>query len=544
MSIIRENQLRQIREEDNNYKKRVLDMMKQQIKDYQENIMSVPIIDDKEVDLNLSKTDIFTKYLNDLYIKIRQPDIVLKIFPESGELQKYINLLDIYKPFEEWNNLISSYNDTNLNIYTREQIKNGFQKMVVYLNKICDFFNDIIEQLMQFVLESKGVITETELNQYFTTKYKGLDLIAPNVKKTLFKTKSIGYLLKIHIESLAFFNNIKNDINNNKFQPLSKQSIAYEITKILENIYVKNKDANIKKYLMDLFKETEIPTLSPFFKKGYEDFENRFNELDSMGGYSGLSKVYPSSSPFSSPFTPPAPPAPTAPTAPTTPPPAPPTAPTPPTAPPASTPPPSPPAPPASSAPFIPPASTSSSPQDLMKEYRDYLKILNNPTSTEEEKAMANNNITFVGEELLTYHQILYNDKTKKFEYTEPKYAFMVNYRKKERELLDPGLTKNKQNKIKAEMKEIIDELKKENVIFKDGKFYNKKDNKEFVGKGKKKGGLRLHAYNDERFERLNRVMNGKGKKYTAPALGFDDRKNEMYYDCINSDYDSDYETD
>jgi hypothetical protein len=172
-----------------------------------------------------------------------------------------------------------------------EQIKNGFQKMTVYLNKICDFLNDVIEQLMKFVLVRKGIITKEELNQYFTKKYKGINLIPPNVKN-LFKTKSIEYLLKIHIESLAFFNNIKNDINNNKFQPLSKQSIAYEITKILENIYVKNKDANIKKYLMDLFKETEIPTLSPFFKKGYEDFKSNLTnaKLDELATKYGLDK--------------------------------------------------------------------------------------------------------------------------------------------------------------------------------------------------------------------------------------------------------------
>ena len=178
-----------------------------------------------------------------------------------------------------------------------------------------------------------------------------------------------------------------------------------------------------------------------------------------------------------------------------------------------------------------------------MKEYIENLKILKSSKSTEEEKAKANNNITFLDEDLLI-HEIVYNKDKKQFEYTELKYELMNDYREKEKQLLKSGLSKAKKNEIRAEMNNIKDLLEDENVILKGKKFYNKQNNKEFIGKGKKKGGLRLHAYNDERFERLNRVMNGKGKKYTAPALGFDDRKNEMYYDCINSDYDSDCETD
>ena len=144
MSIIRENQIRQIRDEDNRLRKIVFGREKQGIKNYDENIKPVEILDTTIVDENKGSVQRFLNFLNELYLRLYVIENEGKQFKETfsntkgSEYRKYIELLNIVKPFNMWENLMTTYTNPALNQTTREGIKKDLQKItpfVVNINK-------------------------------------------------------------------------------------------------------------------------------------------------------------------------------------------------------------------------------------------------------------------------------------------------------------------------------------------------------------------------------------------------------------------------
>lgn len=326
MSIIRENQLRQIREEDNRLRKIVFEREKRGIKDYEENIKPPQVIDTKIVDENSGKTRTFLDYLNNLYIRLNliennQAEFI-NIFrnTKDNEYRKFRELINIVKPFNLWDDLIKVYINPATNEMTREEIRGNIQKLTPFLKKNIEYLFDNIEHftaifecdiLKDDVVKNynqqyeDGTISERRKDQLikyykyilninmYERIYDGkFDEDDPANVKDLENLKLIDAEVELapFIEITALLQLIDNEIEKGSLKPITKQDVAYEIAQVINKIYTKFGNADLNNRIIKLFKGTTLPELAPFFRNGYGDFTERFNELDAMAGLLGEEK--------------------------------------------------------------------------------------------------------------------------------------------------------------------------------------------------------------------------------------------------------------
>jgi hypothetical protein len=288
MSIIRENQIREIRGETNRLQKIIYDREKSNITDYEENIVPVNILDEKIVDENKGKVDKFIRLVNALYSRLSLIDKSSSDFYEtfsntkSNEYRKYIELLNIVEALSQWNNLMNEYTNINTNSNTREKLILNLQKITPFINEICDYLYENIIQLCVVYLYKIGEIGDVEAHKYI---YK----VSANEHKSFENMQIVEGiepepLLKSHIVCLAFYRVVRHQLKTDNLNEIGKNEIAFEISQILNEMKVKFSSIRLEKLLLKQFKGTVIPELSPYFTAGFDGFSRRFNEIESMQG--------------------------------------------------------------------------------------------------------------------------------------------------------------------------------------------------------------------------------------------------------------------
>lgn len=310
MSIIRENQIRQILDDENILKRQIISRQLRGIRNYEENIKPPQVMDLKIVDENKSKINTFVQLVNELYLRLKVITYEHTQFIETftnkrgGEYRKYIELLNIKKPFDLWEEIMTTYINPKINQITREQIINNLQKISSYVEKIINYLEQITYSLCAMYLNENNLISDEELYfEVYKKRVTDVEKISGEIKEL--EQIDTELLLKEHIETLAFYKCISRSINTNKIEPLNKQEIAFEIAQIINEIYVKYPYEELNKYLIGLFRGTELPELAPYFRRGFDDFRDRFDELEAM---EGTAEELPAVAPALPAFAPPPPP--------------------------------------------------------------------------------------------------------------------------------------------------------------------------------------------------------------------------------------------
>lgn len=300
MSIIRENQIRQILDDENILKRQVIDREKRGIRNYEENIKPPQILDTKIIDENKGKINNLLSYLNTVYLRLRFVDEgqFLEILADlkKNEYRKYIELLNIVKPFQLWEQIMIEYTDPKLNQTTREQIKSNIQKLSSYIDEICVNISKIITCLCAIWLSNHGIkspgvpyVPFMDDRDLFETifdnkQYDSTKPIEREARISLAKKIDSEVLLREHIEALAFYKCIQKNIKENKLVPLTKDEIAFEISQIINNIYIRFRNGYLNNQIIKIFKDTNLPELVPYFRQGYNSFKEYERELNSMRG--------------------------------------------------------------------------------------------------------------------------------------------------------------------------------------------------------------------------------------------------------------------
>lgn len=285
MSIIRENQIRQILDDENILKRQIISRQSRGIRNYEENIKPPQVMDLRIVDENKSKINTFVQLVNELYLRLKVLSYENTQFVETftnrkgSEYRKYIELLNIKKPFDLWEEITTTYTNPRINQITREQIENNLQKISTYVEQTINFLKNLISIICAIYLNVNDLISDRQFYIELRRNYEKLFMEPEELIKIDTKL-----LLKEHIETLAFYNCISRSIRTNKIEPLNKSEIAYEIAQIIDEIYIKYPYMELKNYLIGLFKGTELPELAPYFKSGFDYFKDRFRELEAMEG--------------------------------------------------------------------------------------------------------------------------------------------------------------------------------------------------------------------------------------------------------------------
>jgi len=312
---IRENQIRQIQEEDNRLKKIILERMRQANKDYVNNKVVPQIID--ETIVNTSKTEArnFIDLINELLIIFASFDggSQKELFStyanrNRSEFRKLQNAISIVKPMRMWEDFIKKYTSPKVNVSTRELMVQEFIKILPFVSQLCDYLLDnvfYISKMYQYRLykdvfeleKEDGFITEEEYK-------KQKDMFLDNVIKYIIETDLSGFsaeeikqykddvnstnyalLLTNLILALAFYRNLKRQIEKNLYNNITKSDIVFEVAQILKDILLEFNDPKLYNYIItDVFKDSEIPELSPFFQNNRDEFGKLLDELDDMQG--------------------------------------------------------------------------------------------------------------------------------------------------------------------------------------------------------------------------------------------------------------------
>jgi hypothetical protein len=299
MSIIRQNQIRQIREEDNRLRKIVFDRTKAGIQSYAQNIKPVGVLDTSLIDANKGEVDKFLYFLNELYQRLYIIDNQGKQFIETftnargNEYRKYLELLNIVKPFTMWEKLMKTYTDPALNQTTREGINKDLIKVVPYIKNITNMLYDTINQLCVIWQVKKGLMGyNTGFHRIFTqmtieygsmSKEEQEEYEIKEMKKLLATDPDL--LLKEHIESYALYKVILDQIEKNNLGIITKEPIVLEITKVITELYRKHDSITLYKSLLSYFKDADLPELAPTPSTVYDvNFKKKYDELESMNG--------------------------------------------------------------------------------------------------------------------------------------------------------------------------------------------------------------------------------------------------------------------
>lgn len=309
MSIIRENQIREILDDENILKRQIISRQMRGIRNYEENIKPPQVMDLRIVDENKSKINTFVQLVNELYLRLKVITYEYTQFIETftnrkgSEYRKYIELLNIKKPFDLWEEITTTYINPKINQITREQIINNLQKISSYVEKVTNYLEHITYSLCAMYLYRNDLISNVDLYfEVFQKRITDEERISEEIRDL--EQIDTKLLLKEHIESLAFYKCISRSINTNKIEPLTRQEIAFEIAQIINEIYVKYPYEELNKYLIGLFRGTELPELTPYFRKGFDDFRDRFDELEAM---EGMAEELPAVAPALPAFAPPPP---------------------------------------------------------------------------------------------------------------------------------------------------------------------------------------------------------------------------------------------
>jgi len=296
MSIIRERQIKQIRDEDNRIRKIVYDREKQGIKDYEENIKPSSVLDVALIPVYNGKIQEILTFLNEVYIRtnliVSNEDELTDVLgnTKGSEYRKYISLINIVKPFGLWEKLMNDYVKPETNEKLRETIINGVQKLTPYLNKIIPNLIEVNDKILSYMLFQDGEISEGTLTSILFGS--DIDSLEPGTKEykyikdvlKKFSVVNMDQILKEQIEAVAFYRAMNNQIVKGNLRPITKEEITFEILEQIREITINYDNSGLTNEIIAMFKNTEIPSLAPYFKGSRQDLDEKFNELDAMAG--------------------------------------------------------------------------------------------------------------------------------------------------------------------------------------------------------------------------------------------------------------------
>jgi hypothetical protein len=305
MDILRDRQIKEILDLDNFFKRIVIQRTKAGVQDYVQNKTEPQILNNTVADNNKKTVNDFLNDLNNLYV-------VLTIFNQDveefigtlrnknrGEYKKFMNLINIVKPFQIWTQLMDEYINPSINLITKENILNNLQKLLPFLSGVNNLLLGDVKDMSYIVANdtdlppdelgiSYPVISEQQLYGYFFdgNYYDEDNDDARKIMKLIKEIKALEILPNM-IECLAFYRCVYNAITNNKLKPLSKSEIAYEIAQVLNEIYVSAdyayRDVVINK-ISEKIGGVDFPELAPYFRAGFNKFKKYFDELDALAG--------------------------------------------------------------------------------------------------------------------------------------------------------------------------------------------------------------------------------------------------------------------
>jgi hypothetical protein len=319
--IIRQNQIRQIRDEDNYYKAQAFQKTKAFVKGFTQNIIPAQVVDTALVSKSKGGVNNLILLLNEIYNRLRIFDENDREFTSvlsnsaGSEYRKFISLINVVKIFQMWEELVNDYINPKINESTREGIRNNFQKISSYLKNITNYLKDLILEvcyIYDYKILSKDIADGEDLDILKIDLYNYIYPNSPirkiidkkddeeddeeeddnNIKRSKFEEKindlkeivDSDTLIKSLIESLGFFNEIEKQIKSNNFKNIDKSELAFSIIAVINSVYTEFKNLQLQNDLIDLFEGMELPLVAPFFNSGFGTFKRNLEELDAMEG--------------------------------------------------------------------------------------------------------------------------------------------------------------------------------------------------------------------------------------------------------------------
>lgn len=291
MSILRENQIKQILDDENILKRQVIDRERGQIKDYQESIKPPEILDVELVNSNKNAVKNFISKINELYLRLRvlrESNQFIDTLTNSkgNDYRKFISLLNIEPYFIEWENLMSEYTNIKLNQVTKENMKSNLQKIEPFIDEIIRILEKNINSITGIWRFQNNQITDKQLFREYVKSDKFINLTEQKETEIIQEMLNIDTILLLmeHIESLAFFKEIQRQYKANNYNYMNKADIAYSIIEIINEIQRETRSVKLTNKLKEKYSNL-LPELSPYFKRGINEFHDAFEELDAMDGH-------------------------------------------------------------------------------------------------------------------------------------------------------------------------------------------------------------------------------------------------------------------
>ena len=287
MSILRKQQIQQVLDDENIYKRQVLSRINTALKGYQQSVLPAQIIDVDIVDNNKRSILNFVSMINELYLILRHTEDKLfeLLTGHPSEYRRYLTLLNITKYYTAYEQLMKEYNNLNLNMSTKDQMKNNLTKIESYATEI-----------IRLLKKNISILSTIWLFQFNGQSIERLMTIAPNLRteehmiledihrlyeKIKHKVLSIDsiQLLKEHIETLAFFLVLDKQYQRNKYDSVTADDISFEITAIIKEIRMGTGNRDLELILTRSFDKL-LPEIAPYFKNGFDQFKEQRDELN------------------------------------------------------------------------------------------------------------------------------------------------------------------------------------------------------------------------------------------------------------------------
>ena len=271
---LRNRQINEILDEDNFFKRIIINRNNTHIKNYKENITQFPVIDEKMVEVNQSNikkiNSILTESLHILNLFLYSSTIQNNLVSDINKgkyTDKLFDKLNTSELLNIWNELIKEYMSPKITQNMRDIYVNKFQNLLPLLKPL----KDRLQELTKIMFNHLITISE-DVAFYDFKGYEVMTLIP---------------LIIPFISYLSIVSYIYDVIFKNNYNILSNQDLAYSIYNTLNYLYevggsnVENKNLIIKQ-IISHFNELDLPEFQPFFNKKL--FDDYYKELKSMEG--------------------------------------------------------------------------------------------------------------------------------------------------------------------------------------------------------------------------------------------------------------------
>lgn len=300
----RKEELEEFRDLNNKINRQVV--MNYKINQDSENRVQSGVLDTKIA--SEGKTDIDTivgiaKNLSySLTILLRDKEILFNMLSVKNiePYKKFMNSLNIAKPFGLWNNICDNLIGKRTNTTTIHELMKPLNNNFSYFEVLCDKLAIFINILI-ICLEIQDTSNETiddiyygddeaYLQNYFYDRYKFItndysrdDIDGLRKLYDLVISSKLDSFDKQSFLALSFYELVKDKIQKVELKSITNEDLSVEI---LENINKFANDSNIadkiKKHIAEEFKETDIPELMPYFDKGKDELIKKMRDLQEM----------------------------------------------------------------------------------------------------------------------------------------------------------------------------------------------------------------------------------------------------------------------